>query len=150
MGRKIFLIITSLLFVLSLNCFAEEPKQNAVKENGFSAGAIDLTKTNPLGLISILKERKQGWITVGQAPKGWIKKEDVEQLMKLIDSREPCASVVQDISSWLPFEVKSTVGNEVMFLIAGFRKGRYPPELCSVHGFKGNPDEYKKWWDAVK
>jgi hypothetical protein len=78
MEKRISLIIVSLLFILSLSCFAEEAKQNAAKENNFLAGEIDWAKTNPLGFINILKERKQGITIVGSSPKGWIKKEDVE------------------------------------------------------------------------
>jgi hypothetical protein len=58
---------------------------------------------------------------------------------------------VSAYSSFFPFEAKSTVGNEAMFLIAAFREDEYPPRLVSVSpewsaGFKADPDEYRKWW----
>lgn len=161
--------ITVILLLMPLFCFVQgavkaTPEDNVsiVRENqgilyatgGIDnvqlEGEIDWTKTDPLALINILKERKEGWVTVGEAPKGWIQKEHVKELMKLIDSTEPSAPVVAVVSSYLPFKEKSTVGNEAMFLIEGFREGRYPPGICSVYGFKGDPNEYAQWWDTVK
>jgi hypothetical protein len=150
MKNKTFLILILLLFTLQLSSYAEENKQNIGEEqleSGWSAGDIDLSKTDPIGLMDILKENKDDWITVGQAPEGWIKKEHVDQLIKLIDSKDIAAPVVSRISSYLPMGEKSTVGNEAMFLIQGFKEGRYPPGICSVYGFKGNPEEYKKWYN---
>lgn len=33
-----------------------------------------------------------------------------------------------------------------MYLIEGFRRGRYPYSLSS-EGFRGNPSAYRKWWE---
>ena len=87
---------------------------------------------------------------MGQAPKEWIKKEHVEVLITLVESEEPAVPVVSFISSYLPVDKSSSVGNEAMFLIEGFKQKRYPPGICSVYGFKGSPEEYKKWYNNQK
>ena len=154
MKTKFYLLTLLLIFLaLQLQCHRQEISRKTAAEQsepGWSAGDIDWSKIDPIGFIAILKEHKDGWITVGQAPIGWIKKHHVEQLMTLIDSKDPAVPVVSIISSYLPFKERSTVGNEAMFLIEGFRKGRYPPGLCSVYGFKGDPEEYKRWYENQK
>jgi hypothetical protein len=84
-----------------------------------------------------------------QAPDDWIKKEHVAELMKYVDSKEPAAPVVSLISSYYPFNKTSTVGNEALYLIAGYRAGRYPPDLCSLYYFKPDAGEVKIWWEST-
>jgi hypothetical protein len=67
--------------------------------------------------------------------------------MQQIDSDEPAASVVSPISSYIPFDENSTVGNEAMFLLEGYRTGRYPPALSSLHYFHPNRTEVRSWWE---
>jgi hypothetical protein len=67
--------------------------------------------------------------------------------MQQIDSDEPAASVVSPISSYIPFDENSTVGNEAMFLLEGYRTGRYPPVLSSLHYFHPNRTEVRTWWE---
>jgi hypothetical protein len=67
--------------------------------------------------------------------------------MQLIDSEEPAAPVVSPLSSYWPFNQTSTVGNEALFLIHGYRTGHYPPGLSSLYYFKPNRTEVREWWD---
>jgi len=151
MTIKIRIVFVSLFLIITFCCFASEPDNQAISDNGFNAGDISWDKVTPMEFINILKVKKQGFVTVGQAPKSWIKYEDVKQLMELIDSQEPVVPVVAIISSYLPGPGRmSTLGNEAMFLIEGYRNDRYPCGICSIYGFKGNPADYRKWWKSLK
>jgi hypothetical protein len=86
--------------------------------------------------------------TVVQAPKNWISVDDIPQLIKLLNSKTPCASVAMTISSYYS-DKASTIGHEAAFLIEGFRKGRYPSELNSIH-WKADKKEIKQWWEDYK
>jgi hypothetical protein len=111
---------------------------------------VDWSKTDPIAFLEMLTRRPNAPCWLSQAPEGWIKEEHVEYLLRQIHSQEPAAPVVSLISSYDPREETSTVGNEAMFLIEGFRKQRYPPGLCSVYHFKSDPDEFRKWWQEQK
>lgn len=136
--------------MFQLHCYAESSDNTIPREQTsgrFIEINIDLSNTDPIEFIKILRKYSEGWVVVKDAPNGWIKQEHVEQLMKLIDSKDAIIPVVSIISSYMPLNKMSTVGNEAMFLIEGYKKDRYPPGICSVYGFNGNPEEYKKWYD---
>lgn len=141
-------LLQTYLIIFSLSCLVFAPNYYVRRgRQGRIAPAlqdqIDWARINPLTFLEMLKTQR---ITVwNNPPSGWIKEEQVAKLMELIDSQVPAEPVCSSLSSYIP-DSKSTVGNEAMFLIEGFRKGSYPPELCSVYYFKGNPELYKKWW----
>jgi hypothetical protein len=87
-------------------------------------------------------------VMVLEVPDGWITLHDAELLMQEIDSDEPAAPVVLPISSYWPFNETSTVGNEALFLLEGYRTGKYPPALCSLYYFKPNRIEVRSWWNT--
>jgi hypothetical protein len=119
----------------------EPPQESPMLEQ------LDWAETDPLALLEILESRPDTPLTIASTPPpGWITEDHVRQLMYVIDSEEPAAPVVSPLSSYYPFNASSTVGNEAMFLIEGFRSGRYPPALCSIYYFDGNPDELRTWW----
>jgi hypothetical protein len=101
----------------------------------------------PLDFLSELKAHPDNAVSVMMAPDDWIKKEHVAELMEYVDSKEPAAPVVSLISSYYPFNQTSTVGNEALFLIEGYRTARYPPALCSVYYFHPDVNEVKTWWE---
>jgi hypothetical protein len=106
-------------------------------------------KYTPLDFFDELKMHPDRPVSVMMAPDDWIKKEHIEKLMEYVDSKEPAAPVVSLISSYYPFNQTSTVGNEALFLIAGYRAARYPPNLCSVYYFKPDVNEVKSWWETT-
>ena len=78
-------------------------------------------------------------------PDNWIKPKHIPGLINLIDSKEPCRSVMTIYSSTIPTKL-STVGDEAMFLIEGFREKRYPPwSFSSTYSPKGR-ESILKWW----
>jgi len=78
--------------------------------------------------------------------RGWVTEADVPQLLELATSTDPCLAVVSTLSSWLP-DRPSTVGHEALYILAGFRAGKYPPELASTR-WSGTLEEYRQWWQT--
>ena len=56
--------------------------------------------------------------------------------------------MVSPISWYWPSNETSTVGNEALFLIEGYRAGHYPPRLSSLYYFRPNRSEVRAWWDT--
>jgi hypothetical protein len=99
-------------------------------------------------LLNDLRMHPHQPVSVLDVPDGWITLHDAELLMQEIDSPEPAAPVVSPISSYFPFNQSSTVGNEALFLLEGYRNGKYPPALCSLYYFKPNRSEVRFWWNT--
>jgi len=76
---------------------------------------------------------------------GWLQGRDLASLLALVNSDEPCAFVVSSFSSYLPTAKSSTVGQEALFLLAGLRKGQYPPDLRSEGYARAHRDEILAW-----
>ncbi|MDX1997946.1 MAG: hypothetical protein SF066_09530 [Thermoanaerobaculia bacterium] len=116
-----------------------------------SAGSEDFAwqKKGPLEFLEMLRSHSlapwegPGFVVEGRHF-GWVTIEDVPKLMGLLDSEEPCSGVVSVLSSWLPTEA-STVGQEALFLIEGFRSGFYPPRLASQR-YSRSKEEVREWW----
>lgn len=103
---------------------------------------------SPLVFLKDLRTYPGRPVLVLEVPADWITREDAAALMQMIGSEEPAAPVVSALSSYFPFNQTSTVGNEAMFLLEGYRTGRYPPALCSLHYFKPDRTAMRAWWDA--
>jgi len=102
----------------------------------------------PLEFLNDLRVHPGVQVMVLDVPDNWITHADVEHLMQEIDSTEPAAPVVSLFSSYRPFNQTSTVGNEALYLIEGYRHGKYPPALCSLYYFHPDKDEVRSWWEA--
>lgn len=155
---------TSILLILSMPVLAQTPSEKTKTSPRMSAEEasnnhispdeqFDWSKVSPIEFLELLQERERlgpvPIFTVWSAPpSGWIKEAHVEALLRLVNAKKPAAQVVMAISSHLPSK-NSTVGVQAMFLIEGFRTGRYPPSLSS-EGFKGEPAEYRKWWSRAR
>ncbi|OGF48902.1 MAG: hypothetical protein A2231_10450 [Candidatus Firestonebacteria bacterium RIFOXYA2_FULL_40_8] len=120
---------------------------------------FDFKNKTPLEFLEFLKQiaknnrDKAGSYTVGQHG-GWIKEEHIPKLIEILDSTEPCANVCSYLSSYLEMK-SSTIGHEAAFLIKGFRKGTYPPELNSLRNrspgvTEKEKAEIKQWWAEYK
>lgn len=103
----------------------------------------------PIEFLNDLRMHPHQPVMVLEVPSGWITRDDAELLMHVIDSEEPAAPVVSPVSSYWPFNQTSTVGNEALFLIEGYRAGKYPPDLCSLYYFKPNRTEVRSWWNTT-
>lgn len=102
----------------------------------------------PMDFLNDLSRHPHQPVMVLDVPDDWITLQDAAMLMQEIDAQEPAASVVSPLSSYWPFNQSSTVGNEALFLLEGYRTGRYPPALCSLYYFKPNRTEVQLWWNS--
>jgi len=103
---------------------------------------------SPMEYLNDLRLHPDRPVIVPGVPDGWITPRDAELLMEVTDSTEPAAPVVSPISSYWPVNQTSTVGNEALFLLEGYRTGHYPPSLCSLHYFRPNRTEVRTWGDT--
>ena len=103
----------------------------------------------PVEFLNDLRMHPDEPVLVMDVPEGWITYEDAGQLMQKIDSGEPAAPVVSPVSSYWPYNQTSTVGNEALFLLEGYRAGKYPPALCSLYYFKPNRTGMELWWNTT-
>lgn len=115
-------------------------------------------KKEPFEFLAFLirqHDRGRVSVTLGNAPRGWIKKKHIGLLVLLLDSEEPCASVYPGRSSRLPpglEEIKpSTVGHEAAYLIASYRHGLFPMSGTEISSdIEFDLDEIKRWWAEVR
>ncbi len=86
----------------------------------------------PLDFLNHLKRHKKAIpiYTVVGFHKDWIREEDILALIRLFDSKEPCASVVSAYSSFTPS--RSTVGQEAAYMVYSFFLGVI--RLACIHG----------------
>jgi hypothetical protein len=112
-------------------------------------------------LAFLIRQHDRGAVavTLGDAPKGWIKKDHIGLLVLLLDSKEPCASVYPGRSSQALFLengdnklVKpSTVGHEAAYLIASYRHGLFPMSGTNVSSkLEFDLNEIRRWWAGVQ
>ena len=102
----------------------------------------------PIDYLYDLRMHPYQQVMILDVPDTWITFHDAELLMQEIDSDEPAAPVVSPISSYWPFNQTSTVGNEALFLLEGYRTGKYPPALCSLYYFRPNKTDMRSWWNT--
>lgn len=150
MKKKIQVTISILLLISGCISSEKAEEKPVAPEQNFTTFQ-DWSKIDPLDFIEILKYAPETPLEILEGPPSdWIKEQHVSELMTLIDSQEPASPVVSLLSSYYPFNQTSTVGNEAMFLIEGYRTGRYPPRLSSLYYFNGSPEEFREWWEIME
>jgi len=127
-----------LLFISSINVYSQ-------KQNKF-----DFKSSTPEEFIEFLKNSTSSYYayTIYKdygPPENWVKEEHISRLIELIDSEEPCLHVDTVSSSTIPHKL-STVGNEAMFLIIGFKENRYPSRSSSIFVSSSEKEGILKWW----
>jgi len=129
------------------NCtFDREMKNLEIRQPGLDSCYFGTH--SPMEYLNDLRLHPDRPVIVPGVPDGWITPRDAELLMEVTDSTEPAAPVVSPISSYWPVNQTSTVGNEALFLLEGYRTGHYPPSLCSLHYFRPNRTEVRTWGDT--
>ena len=98
----------------------------------------------PKALIEKLKETKNDRYTVSGTKIDFVRESDLPYLVKLLDSKEPCAFLDLAKSS-ISYPGKSTVGREAAYLVEGFWKRYYPTELTSQK-FDPDTEAIKRWY----
>jgi hypothetical protein len=105
-----------LLSILSCNKHSTRMEQNWVQDSKSTevhplGDNFDWGKNTPFDFL-IMLETHQGVFTVAGYHKNWIKENDIPGLIKLLDSKTPCAPVVSALSSFYPIRIRSFVGIE--------------------------------------
>ena len=103
-----------------------------------------LTPVQFLASLRLPAESPERIVLIFDKNPGWIRDEDIALLMTHLDSQARCAHVKVGISSHDPSGF-ITEGTQAAFLIEGFRRGNYPPELDSG-AFKPDMDELRRWY----
>lgn len=145
--NTVLVVATILLLILLINkvnndMFLRKYQNNVQPE---------WSRVSPMMWLRILQSNPETpYILSSFPPKDWLKEKHVKQLMRYINSTKLASPVVHVISSYYPFNQTSAVGNEAIFLITGFKEGRYPPALCSVYYFNTTSEEITNWWNEYK
>jgi len=153
--KKCLIIIVAIFIFCDI--FLAESNMESYKQDD---DVFNFTLSSPEEFLEFLKKDiKKGVYTfpnnsstsifqiINQPPdENWIKPEHIPGLIKLMDSKEPCRPVMSIYSSKLPTEL-STIGDEAIFLIQGFRKKRYPPEPNSRTYSPKERKEILQWWN---
>ncbi len=141
----ILFAITTMFFALNIT-HAEDDKYNDPK---FYGDTFDWDNSSPIDFLELLKSKKNEkcptYSVFGMHGK-WVRINHIPDLVALLDSKEPCANVCSIYSSFRDCN-KSTIGREAAFIIEGFRRGKYPPEINSGRTHE-QLDEIKKWWEG--
>jgi hypothetical protein len=148
---KLPTLILALIVAIVPSVYAEAvpPKPQA----HFGREAADWKKEPFEFLAFLIRQHERGavMVTLGNAPKDWIKKEHIGLLVLLMDSKEPCAAVYPGRSSEVFPGSKgakpSIVGHEAAYLIASYRHGLFPMSgtLASCH-LDFDRQEIRRWW----
>jgi hypothetical protein len=131
------MVMITALFV-GLSCFAAENP------------TFPKLPDSPSKLIEILKGAGERY-TIGDVRVDYVKESDLQYLVSLLDSKDPCRFVDMPDSS-IYYPGKSTVGHEAAYLIEGFWKRYYPTGLTSQQ-YKPDTEAIKRWygqWSRLK
>jgi len=136
-------IILMLLGIIS-SCIAEQATQN---EPRITSDGFDWQTSNPMEFLSLLKNKSHDpcpTYVIHGVTGDWVKEEHLAELISLLGSDQPCANVCRTISSFMDCSI-STVGQEAAFIVEGFRRCEYPPDLNSGRA-RLDKDEIFTWW----
>ena len=96
---------------------------------------------DPLQFLKSLKRNPQEVMSIiGEAPRGWYKKEHVDALLGLLGSSELASPVYELKCPSLP-KAPSTVGRQAAYLLLGYVEDHYPPYGNSDLGVGGRSDD---------
>jgi len=116
---------------------------------------VDFYNLKPYEFLRFLATNPSSFVSIiNMPPKDWVTKEDVAELMKYINSKQPASAVVSLLSSYYPTQ-QSTVGIEAMCLISYYRGEHYPPlcsnlYFCKPENQEEMAEEYLKWWETQR
>jgi hypothetical protein len=157
MNMRPFFLIIVVIFLIALPFSMSEPAQPkrshmlvhpdgsavAIEEQRKFGDLFDWQESAPLDFLDYLKRHKEPiWIyTVVGIHKDWILEKDIPALIKLFNSKEACASVVSEYSSFIPSG--STVGQEAAYMVHSFFSGKYP---CGLYSHAVDKKKLIKQW----
>lgn len=155
--------LASLLFVLVVAAVpaAAADVVPAKPQGSFGFEHSDWDKEPFEFLAFLIRQHDRGGleVTVGDAPRDWIRKEHIGLLVLLLDSKEPCASVYPARSSRVRIPggadsepaKASTIGQEAAYLIASYRHGLFPMSGTEIScDLKFDREKLRRWWAEAR
>ena len=135
-------IIFILLVIVPLNLYGQT-ENDSIWLNWIDFNKLSVIEYLNVLPIEVVEEDHIYILTIGKkAEVGWIKRNDIDTLMKMIDCTEPSHCVMQVVSSQLPVNEISTIGGQAMDLIDAYRfEKEYPYKLTSC---SRNDEERKR------
>jgi hypothetical protein len=105
--------------------------------NALEFPADGYEKYTPVTFIDYLIENvASGTVLLDVAPKNWIQKKHLKELVKMVDSTEPCAGIsLRGGGPNPPDNVQSCVGAEILLMIETYKQNVAYPALPSSLSF---------------
>jgi hypothetical protein len=118
------------------------PKQVEITELN-----VNWASTSPMEFLYLLENHPAPVLHLGlPSPKGWLKHEHIDELVRVIDSEQPTAILCWVISPHIPpAKAKSTLGSEAAIMVECFRSGSQYPRTCSNLAVV-DKEVLKQWW----
>jgi hypothetical protein len=134
------------MFILNSWGEAKMKPRGEFSVDGAWQDSVRWANMDPITFLDFLRQNSGHVIRACGAPKNWIKKEHIPELISLIDSQEPAPVVCYVASAHIPArEFRSTIGNEAAIMVDSFRQGWGYPTSCS--DLKNiNVDELRRWY----
>ncbi|MDO9578158.1 MAG: hypothetical protein Q7J16_09755 [Candidatus Cloacimonadales bacterium] len=118
--------------------------------NGKLIEIINLPQTNVFDFILQIFQSDDPIFVQSVSNEEWNIDKYLPALIEFIDSDIDVYKVLPEEISKLPEDLKSTLGNEITWLIEGFWEGVYPPQQISREDIPHYKEEFKDWWEACK
>jgi len=156
--RKVIIILS--IFTLTTSCRGQTNnktteqtmKEQSEMENETGELWLNPKNMTPLSFIeTVRKKTNAGDLNVitmfDDFPDNWIKREDIDSLIKLVKSEEKCYCFLNPLSSFIPSD-SATVGGYAIQLITAYRMGErvnFGLYSCpKTNEFEA--DNIIKWW----
>lgn len=130
-------ILPALLATVSTSCGTISPalSQGSLPTDGIVRNRETLRTVSPIAFLDYLKSRALpvSCRTVSSEVRlivrlsNWVKREDLQNLAKRLNSRVPCGRVLMGPSA-AQFEYESTEGEQAFFILCGYIQNYYPPD----------------------
>jgi hypothetical protein len=108
----------------------------------------------PLSFIQIMRKQETIADTIGvivmkdSFPENWLKREDIDSLVKLVKSTDKCNCFLEPMSSYIPFNDSANVGGYAIKLIEAYKQQRkvsFGLYSCPKTNEK-DADKLIRWW----
>ena len=112
---------------------------------------------NSLSLLELIRIKKlknnetDFFTIINEFPTNWVKYEELEKLINLIDSKEKCKCLLNPLSSNIPTKEQGSIGGYTVLLIKSF-KNKTKIDIGLYYCPKTSEKEIieiKKWWKQL-
>ena len=154
---KIFLYILTLAFLFA-SCRNSEQKNKAENDDlkSWEKNLKSAKDYSPLSFIKeakkVVPERSLNFVSAkNDFPKDWVKTEDLDSLVAVIDSKEKCNCYLNPLSSYIPNDSAEVGGFAIVFIKAFKENKQVDLGLYSCPKInKKEAEEIKGWWKSYR